>query len=215
MSSAVRYALFFFAVIIVAGVVSYLYPNVGSMINKGILQFLPFLLFIMYFSNRGKVITTAMFMNCDHSMLTYRFYRQPQAILMLFKERLKSLIKINMIPSIVLALGLPLLLFVSGGTDNYLNYLIIFVSVLAMTIFFSIHHLVIYYLLQPYNKDVELKSTTYKIVDGVTYLVCYFSQEITMSNLFFGSIMCVFTIIYVMIALYLAYKYAPKNFRIK
>jgi hypothetical protein len=120
-----------------------------------------------------------------------------------------------MIPSIVLSLGLPLLLFVSGGTNNYLNYVIIFVSVIAITIFFSIHHLVVYYLLQPYNKDVELKSATYQIVDGITYAVCYFTQEITMTNLFFGSIMCVFTIVYVIIALYLAYKYAPRSFRIK
>ena len=103
-------------------------------------------------------MTQAMFMNCDHSMLTYRFYRQPEAILKLFKARLKTLVKINLIPALVLACGLPFLLFVTGGTDNPLNYALLFVSILAMAVFFSVHHLVLYYLLQPYNVHMESKK---------------------------------------------------------
>lgn len=96
------------------------------------LIYLPYFVFIMYMINRGTVVTQAMFMNCDHSMLTYRFYRTPKVILALFKERLKTLIGINLIPALVIAIGLPLILFITGGTDNPLNYLVLFVSIIAI-----------------------------------------------------------------------------------
>ena len=47
-------------------------------------------------------------------------------------------------PATVIAVGLPLLLFLSGGTDQILNYVLLFVSILAMSVFFSVHTLVMY-----------------------------------------------------------------------
>lgn len=99
-------------------------PEAKKQINELMLTFLPYFLFVMYFINRGKVITQVMFMNCDHSMLTYRFYRQPKAILSLFTARLRFIILINLIPAIVIAIGLPLLLAITGGTSNPLNYVL-------------------------------------------------------------------------------------------
>ena len=58
----------------------------------------------------------AMFRNCDRSMLTYSFYRRPDVILSLFNLRLRDVILINLMPASVLALGLPLLIWLSGGT---------------------------------------------------------------------------------------------------
>lgn len=66
---------------------------------------LPYFVFIMYLINRGTTITQAMFFNCDHSMLTYNFYRKPKTLLEVFKTRLLTMIKINMIPALVIAAG--------------------------------------------------------------------------------------------------------------
>ena len=71
-------------------------------------------------------------MNCDHSMLTYRFYRQPEAILQLFRQRLRTLVAINLLPAMLIALGLPLVLYLSGGTDNPLNYLMLFLALISL-----------------------------------------------------------------------------------
>ncbi|AKB17560.1 MULTISPECIES: hypothetical protein [unclassified Methanosarcina] len=62
----------------------FLLQEAKPIINGMFLTFLPYFLFVMYFINRGKVINQAMFMNCDHSMLAYRFYKQPRAILLLY-----------------------------------------------------------------------------------------------------------------------------------
>ena len=91
----------------------------------------------MYMLNRGTAYTQAMFMNCDHSMLTYRIFRTPKVILGLFKERLKTLMIYNMVPALVIAVCLPTLLFITGGTDNIMNYGVLFISIIYEYIFLS------------------------------------------------------------------------------
>ncbi len=184
-------------------------------INNVLLQYLPYFVFIMYLINRSSTVTQAMFMNCDHSMLTYRIYRTPKVILGIFKERLKTLIKINLLPASIIGIGLALLLFLSGGTDNVLNYVVLIVSIISMSIFFCVHYLVMYYLLQPYNVNTEIKSSTYKAVQAITYFVCYYMIQIQLPTLSFGIAMIVFCIAYCFISLILAYKYAPKTFKLR
>lgn len=183
--------------------------------NRILMVYLPYFVFIMYCINRSSSVTQAMFMNCDHSMLTYRIYRTPKVILGIFKERLKTLIKINLLPAVLMGGGLALLLYLSGGTDNSINYAILFVSIIAMSIFFSVHYLVMYYLLQPYNVSTEMKSSTYKVVQGLTYIVCWYMIQIQMPIFTFGIAIIVFCIAYCLISLFLAYKYAPKTFKLR
>ena len=192
----------------------YIFPEFKSNANKIILNYLPFVLFLMYFINTGKSVTNAMFMNCDHSMLSYRFFRQPQTLLSLFRERLKTLILLNLLPALMLSLMISLILFVSGGA-SLITYAVIFFSILSMSIFFSVHNLVLYYLLQPYNIGMEMKSASFTIASLITYWVCYYISDIEVSSLTFGIIMIAFAIIYSLISLILVYKLAPKTFRLR
>ena len=132
-------------------------PGIAEEVNEFLRTSLPIFLILMYWINRGRGLTEALFFNCDHSMLTYRFFRQPKMLLELFTARLKTLVIINLMPAGVIALGLPLLLFLSGGSDG-LHYVVLFCSILAMSVFFSVHTLVLYYLLQPYNVGLESRS---------------------------------------------------------
>jgi hypothetical protein len=213
--SAKRIALIELAVLAAAIVCCFIFPDIKADINELMLNKLPYFLFIMYFLNRGKNITQAMFMNCDHSMLTYRFYRQPKIIVSLFAARLKSVVVISLIPAIVIALGLPILLLVTGGTDNPLNYLILFISIIAMSIFFSVHNMVMYYLLQPYTVDLEMKNPVYGIISWITYMVCYTAMGKKAPTLVFGAAISAFCIIYVAVALVLAYRLAPRTFKLR
>lgn len=213
--SAKKITLVCLGVLAAAVAVCFLLPGVKEKINGFTLSFLPYFLFVMYLVNRGRVITQAMFMNCDHSMLAYRFYRQPKVVLALFAERLKYIVAINLMPASVIALGLPLLLFVSGGTQNPLHYVLLFFSILAMSVFFSVHTLVLYYLLQPYNVNMEMKNATYNIVNSITYFICYFAIGKEVSTLYFGIGVSVFCVLYVVVALFLAYRLAPKTFKLR
>ena len=204
--------LFIFAAVIIG---CYINEDFESKTNNILLQYLPYFVFIMYLINRSSTVTEAMFMNCDHSMLTYRIYRTPKVILGIFKERLKTLIKINSLPASIIAFGLAILLYISGGTDNVLNYAVLIVSILSMSVFFSVHYLVMYYLLQPYNVNTEMKSSTYRVVQAVTYFVCYYMIKLHLPTIPFGIAMIVFCIAYSIISLIIAYRYAPKTFKLR
>lgn len=192
-----------------------LMPEFKAATNSLLLTFLPYFVFIMYMINRGTGFTSALFINCDHSLLTYSFYKQPAFVLKLFQIRLLEIIKINLLPAGVIGTGLALMLYISGGTDNILNYLVLLVSILSMSIFFSVHYLTVYYLLQPYNAATEIKSGTYQIVISATYFLCYMMMQVKMSTLLFGIACITFCILYCIIASILIYKFAPKTFKIR
>lgn len=201
--------------VITAIALCFIFPNLKPGMNKLMVEFFPIFLFAMYSINRGQIITSAMFMNCDHSMLAFRFYRQPKAILTLFRLRMKYVIWVNLLPAAVLAVGLPILLYVSGGTDEPIQYAIIFVTVLSMSVFFSVHATVLYYLLQPYNIDLQNKNPAYSIISGITYGICYGLIRVRIPTLYFGIVVTAFCIIYALVALLLAYKLAPKTFKLR
>ena len=192
-----------------------LYPEVKTVVNELTMQFLPYFVFILYAINRGTGFTQALFINCDSSLLTYSFYKKPGQILKLFRIRLREIIKINLLPAFVIGAGLAVLLFASGGTDNPVNYAVLVVSVLCMSVFFSVHYLMIYYLLQPYTAGAEMKSGTYKIVMTVTYFVCYLMMRVQMPTFIFGLMTIVFCVAYSVIACVVVYRMAPKTFKLR
>ena len=213
--SAKKLTVLLLAVLAAAAAACGVFPEARAAVNSLMLTFLPYFLFVMYLINLGRGITQAMFLNCDHSMLAYRFYRQPKAILALFAARLKYVIAINLAPASVIALGLPLLLLLSGGTENPVNYLVLFVSILAMSVFFSVHTLAMYYLLQPYNINMEIKNPVYTAVNFITYFICYLCLGKELPTLTFGILVSAFCILYTVAALGLAYRFAPKTFRLR
>ncbi len=203
-------ALFAGALLVMA-----LKPELKPQFNSLVMNGLPYFVFIMYAINRGTNFTQALFLNCDHSLLTYPFYKTPGSILRLFQIRLREISKVNALPALVIGLGLSALLYLSGGTGNPLNYLLLVVSVLSLSLLFSVHYLTIYYLMQPYNAGTELKSGSYRVVMFVTYLVCYIFIQFRMPTLLFGSICTAFCAIYIAAASVLVYKLAPRTFRIR
>lgn len=209
----ISYVCAFLVAAVLAGV--YLLPEEKTVINEIVMTWLPYFVFIMYAINRGTNFTQALFMNCDHSLLTYSFYKQPSFILRLFQIRLREIMKINAVPALVIGIGLALILFATGGTDNPLNYVVLVVSILCMSLFFSIHYLTIYYLLQPYNAGTELKSGTYRIVLSVTYVVCFALMRLRMPIMIFGIMTIVFCVLYSIVASILVYRFAPKTFRLR
>lgn len=190
-------------------------PDLQPKLNGIVMTRLPYLVFLMNSLNRGEQFTQVLFMNCDHSLLGYSFYKRPKFILRLFQLRLREIIKINAVPAAVIGIGSALILFAAGGTDHPLNYLVLIVSVLSMSLFFSVHYLTIYYLFQPYNAGTEIKSGIYQILRWATSLLCLFFLNLRMPVRMFGGMTIVFCVLYSIVANVLVYRLAPKTFRVR
>ena len=213
--SVKRIAIVEICILLLIVVACFRFPEMKTVLNEILVTILPMFLFFMYVLNRGQYITRAMFVNCDCQMLHYRFYKRPDAILGLFKERLKSIILMDLRHSLILAIGLPLLLLLTGGTDNPLEYVLLFISIVAMSVFFSVHNLFLYYVLQPYNEQVEMKNPIFAIASMLTYIFSYVFISRPLPLFLFGTAISAFCVIYILFALLLVYKLAPRTFRIR
>lgn len=211
--SAKKYAVLLAVIYVVIGVLIYNNPAFFSATKKFLTNNLGYFVIIMYFINRGAIVTQAMFFNCDHAMLRYNFYREPQVLLNLFKKRLITLIKVNLLPAFVIVLGNSSLLYFTKQV-NISMYIMLALYIISLSIFFSIHYLVIYYLLQPFNSEMQLKKVSYSLVSILTYVVCYFATNITLNYFNFSLLGILFTITYSLISLYLVYKFSPRTFKI-
>lgn len=204
------------ALILAACAMLHFAPETQDILSLNIMAMLPSFPFLIYLINPGTKYTQALFMNCDRSLLTYSFYKQPKMILKLFWIRLQAIVGINLVPGCVLALGMPLLMYCAGGTDDPVNYLVLFVSIASMNIFFSVHYMTLYYLLQPYTAGSQLKNPAYSFATAVTYAVCYMLLQSELpSPMTFGLICIIFCVAYCLIACVLVYFLAPKTFRIR
>ena len=186
-----------------------------SNINHFLMNNLGFFVLVMYFINRGNSITKSMYFNCDHAMLTFNFYREKNVILSLFKKRLIKMIEINIKPALLLGIFIPIIIFLTGGANYFYDYINIFIYIVSLSVFFSVHYLVIYYLMQPYNSDMKIVNNNYNIILFLTYFIAYQFTMLNLSSTIFTIMMIIFTIIYVNIALILIYKKAPKTFKLK
>ncbi len=193
----------------------YIFPEMQADMKGTSVEILPLFAFIMYFINRGNSYTQALFINCDHSMLTFSFYKKPKSILKLFTIRLRELTKLNLLPAVTISLGLMAMLYVTDGLGQPLYFLLIPLAIISMGIFFSVHSLTIYYLLQPYAANTEIKSVPYQFVTGITYFFCYMLLQIDVNSFWFAIIMTTFCIAYCIGACILVYKFAAKTFKIR
>lgn len=213
MTSAKKYAFVLVALYVCLIYVSIHYSNYHNMIDQVLHYKLAFFIIIMFFINRGSIITRAMFFNCDHAMLQYNFYREPDVMLGLFKKRLVTVFFVNLIPACVVGLGNSILLVLSSNW-TILEIVTTFLFILSLSAFFSVHYLVIYYLLQPYNIQMEMKKIGYSIATIVTYVISFSLKDLVLSSFVLSIYGVVLVGIYIALGLWLVYKIAPITFKL-
>jgi hypothetical protein len=211
--SAKKYSLILICIYLVLSYLTLTNLSYSNTINKFLNNNLAWFVIIMYFINRGSIITQAMFFNCDHAMLKYNFYREEKTIIGLFKKRLTTVIKVNLLPAFIIGFGNSILLILSSNY-NIITIVSMSLFIIFLSIFFSVHYLVIYYLLQPYNKDLEVRKLSYSLVILLTYIISYQLTDLVINSLYLSVIGVVITVLYIIISLLLVKKFAPQTFRL-
>ena len=84
-----------------------------------------------------------------------------------------------------------------------------------LSIFFSVHYLTMYYLLQPYTAATEMKNPLYSLVSGGTYLVSYAMVYANLPLTVLAPLCLLFCVLYCVAAAVAVYKLAPRTSRIK
>lgn len=183
-------------------------------IHNDILSILPPFVFLMYIISLGDKICKALFINCDVALLQHGYYRQPKAILTNFKIRCKALCFYNLIIACSICFASTVIMFIGKFPFTLVSLALFNFTILCLSIFFSIHYLFMYYIFQPYNKELDMKNPLVSIISAIVYFLCYASLQIQGTPLYVY-IVVLLTIAYSIIALLLVFKLAPKTFHLK
>lgn len=211
--SAKNFSYVIVGVVLVLVYLIYRYYDTRYYISSFLSNRLGWFVIIMFFINRGAVITQAMFYNCDHAMLNYNFYREPDVILGVFKKRLIMVIKVNLIPAITLALGIIALMLLVGGI-SVINLITIPLFIIILSVFFSVYYLVTYYLFQPYDRNMKVRKLSYTFITLIMYFITYDLRKVVVSSLVFSIVGIIVTAIYIIVSLILVYRKAPNTFKL-
>ncbi|ADY55751.1 hypothetical protein Sgly_1449 [Syntrophobotulus glycolicus DSM 8271] len=179
-------------------------------------KILPVFIFMMYFASIGERVCKAMFYNCDLSLLHYSFYRSRKAVLSNFRARLFRIAGLNFIVAAAISAAVvSLALIIFKLPWSFWDMLSFVLSIFFLALFFSVHHLFLYYVFQPYTTELGMKNPFYRVINYGVYLLCFFCTKIQSPPSSFTLIVLASTLIYIVGALILVYKYAPRTFRVK
>lgn len=177
-----------------------------------LLQFLPLSFMIMYVASSGKVVAQMVFVNCDISMLHYPFYREAKTIIAGFNYRFLQTCKLNLIFATSLFLAIMVLGRFAFSLETILLTALLLISLTAL---FSFHDLFIYYILQPFTKDMDVSNPLYKFLSGALYWVAYLNTRINVGSHTYILLVSLAMIAYVSIGYWILLKKAPQTFRLK
>lgn len=200
---------------IVAVLMMLISPETSSKFTAYLLGGLPFFVFIMNYTSIGERVCKAMFYNCDLSLLRYGFYREQTAILDNFKIRLIKLSGLNLIPAVAICLACTLLFLLSGADWGLMDAVIFWVTILCLSLFFSVHHLFMYYIFQPYSTELNMKNPFFFIVNSIVLGLSVACIGFPKASSLFTLVVLAGTIAYMVIAVTLVYKFSSRTFRVK
>lgn len=163
----------------------------------------------------GEYFTKFCFYNMDRMLMKNNYYRKPEYLLESIWIRFKISFRYNFPLFLLLALGTTLIYFVGGGRSISVLILAIWSTFITM-MFFSMHFLFLYYLIQPYTENMENKSPVYTIATFATIYIPSMLLQIS-DNLSQNIVFVIygFMLMYLVIGLFTVLKIAPKRFRLR
>lgn len=172
---------------------------------------------IMYILLKQDNILRSMYLNCDKGLMPYGFYRENKNVLLMYKERFKSLLKIIALPSIAIIISYLGITYFDKSIGTYDKILsVIYIGLLGL--FFVNLPLMEYYLLQPLDQEGKKVGKLANLIDWLVYAVVFFILprlgDATSASVFI-IVISAFIIAFIIVSQILIYKLSHKTFRIR
>ncbi|MBR1862221.1 MAG: hypothetical protein IJ796_10270 [Lachnospiraceae bacterium] len=170
---------------------------------------------VLYFINSGGYMARAMFANCDSALLVFGFYKAPKAILTMFRLRVLSVIRYNLLPAVLMAVYSIVIMAMTGGEDYPLQYLFTVLTIMIALVFYSVWNLTIYYLIQPFTSDLLIRSKLYEFLSVIIGVIGFILIVAGVSARWLTIAGLVITVPLIIFSNILIYRFAPKTFKLR
>ncbi|WP_308721751.1 hypothetical protein [Paenibacillus polysaccharolyticus] len=176
-------------------------------------RFTPLLILAMLSLTVGSQICKMLFYHCDIPLMRYAFYRKDakQHSLLRFKYILSTNLKLGLCFAAVTSV--PVLILSEGR--NIDSLLAIWILIITLAVFFSVHHLLLYYVLQPYTAELDTNHPLFTIMNTLISLSIVVAIFLGTALWLLTAAIIVLTVGYLFSAVPLVSKYAHHHFRVK
>ncbi|NBA01889.1 hypothetical protein GTU75_07140 [Erysipelothrix rhusiopathiae] len=195
-----------------------LFPNefidVSKTLSTEIFKSIGPYIFVVYLLNIGESMTRAYYLNCDSKLLNYAFYRRPEIIWKQFLGRLGTLVTLNLIPLLPIILGVVFMVSVQFIVPVRGEVMMFILTLILLSIFFSVHNLLMYYTLQPYNESMQEKGILYNLMKILVVMVAYNGNRLSsVPNL--NIWLSIITTVYFVLGVFCVRMFSGKTFKIR
>lgn len=176
-------------------------------------RYISFIILAMFQLTLGNQLCRMLFHHCDLPLMRYSFYRRDAA--QHFRLRLRWLLGRNMLIGSGLAAVLSMFILIITGGKFHSFLPPVWLLTLALSVFFSVHHLLLYYLLQPYTSDMTTGNPWYTLLNSlgsIGFLIAFLLRPVpwvlavTIASL---------TVMYLISAIRMVSRYAAIRFKLK
>ncbi|MCL2016070.1 MAG: hypothetical protein FWG68_07490 [Defluviitaleaceae bacterium] len=175
----------------------------------------PFFFIIVYAFSMGRLVTGAVFTNCDIHMLHYPYYRQAQVILASFRVRMKMIFGLNLLLTSLLGVSVVGILWLALGVMNWQSAALFFTIITLMGLTLGFSDLFLYYIIQPYDSDGKGKSLAYNVINWVVYMLSFVLMQVQIELTYFALAWLAISVVYFGIGTAALVRVAPWRFRLR
>jgi hypothetical protein len=122
-----------------------------------------------------------------------------------------------LLPAAALAVACIGLLRLAGIPFDNSELTLLGIAILLLSLFFTVHHITMYYLLQPYSSELNMKNPFFGLINGLISSICFvglFVQS-NRSLSFFAISILAGTVLYLVIGLILVARIGSRTFRVR
>ncbi|MFI3261172.1 MAG: hypothetical protein R3Y13_05640 [bacterium] len=147
-----------FIFLLISGFLSVNHSKATEVLNANIKGGMPFFVLVLVWLNNSRGILKNLYTKGDVFMESHNFFNTKNVSFNMYKVRSVFLIKRNIPSTVLLCLGLCVIYFITGGTSNNYEYILLCLAPFMIMLTICIYYLSSYYIFSFYENSIEKVS---------------------------------------------------------
>lgn len=180
-----------------------------------IYKFIPVIPIMLSQLSYGEGFCKFSYNHCDSQLMSYSFYKTKTAVFSNYLIRLKEVLKYNMLLGITMLGCFLLILSFAGINIGSLKMILFILTLFCLLLMFGVHHVSIYYLIQPYVKDSTIQNPILFMMQLPLFFLNYMMLMLNVSPVLIMGLLLSLCIVYPVVLIVLVRCKGERTFILK
>ncbi len=176
---------------------------------------LPIMVFIMYCLSVTPKLCKLMFCYMDLDMLDSNAYRSRRYNFKNYMVRLKLLVICELIQAVVMCVSFVAVAAATGNMSQIYKLIPVCIGIIMLSVFYAIFNLLVYYMCQPYTRQLKAKGYTFYAAHAGMLAICYGCVYISCDAVVFDIALALVLAVMLSGAATLVFSFSNKTFKVK